>query len=68
MPRQGACGDARRLGRGREVGTDQGLTEVSAEREWTRWGGQAEDWLVWIIPAGSGHRACPGLSGTDSLW
>ena len=28
-------------------------------KEWTRQGGQAEDWLVWIIPAGSGAQ---GLS------
>ena len=46
-------------GRGREV---QCRPEASLRflwKEWTRRGGQAEDWLVWIVPAGSGAQ---GLS------
>ena len=60
MPGRAACGDARAAGsRGRE---GQGGPETSLRflrKEWTRWGGQAEDWLVWIVPAGSGAQ---GLS------
>ena len=60
MPGRAACGDPRAAGgRGRE---GQGGPETSLRflrKEWTRRGGQAEDWLVWIVPAGSGAQ---GLS------
>ena len=69
MPGRAACGDPRAAGgRGRE---GQGGPETSLRflrKEWTRRGGQAEDWLVWIVPAGSGAQGPSWLRGTCPGW
>ena len=69
MPGRATRGDPRAaVGRGREGQCGPETSLRFLREEWTRRGGQLRTGWSGSFPQAPGHRAHPGLSGTDSLW